>query len=97
MVRPEASLIYVNAATVLDAIQSRLRGSGISGIRLIDLRSVASPFIDPAGSRMQHELQAEFAERGIALRSAAMCAISCGPTVLVIKSAVSIALRRSAT
>ena len=68
VVRPESSLIYVNAAAVLEAIQNRLRTSEISSIRLMICDLSASPFIDLAGSRMLHELHAELAERSISLR-----------------------------
>ena len=68
VVRPEASLIYVNASAVLEAIQARLRSADISGVRLLICDVSASPFIDLAGSRMLHELHAELAGRGIALR-----------------------------
>lgn len=68
VVRPEASLIYVNAAAVLEAIQGRLRAADVSGIRMMICDLSASPFIDLAGSRMLHELHAELAVRGIALR-----------------------------
>jgi high affinity sulfate transporter 1 len=70
VVRPEASLIYVNAGAVLEAIRTRLRGKGASDIRLMVCDLSASPFIDLAGSRMLHELHAELAKRGIALRIA---------------------------
>jgi high affinity sulfate transporter 1 len=68
LVRPEASLIYVNAASVLEAIRFRLNGRDISGIRLMVCDLSASPFIDLAGSRMLQELHAELTARGIALR-----------------------------
>lgn len=68
VVRPEASLIYVNAAAVLEAIQARLRDADISDVRLMICDLSASPFIDLAGSRMLHELHAVLAGRGIALR-----------------------------
>lgn len=68
LVRPEASLIYVSAGAVLEAIRSRLNDADISGVRLMVCDLSASPFIDLAGSRMLHELQAEVAGRGIALR-----------------------------
>jgi MFS superfamily sulfate permease-like transporter len=68
VVRPEASLIYVNAAAVLEAIQNRLGGADVSGIRLMICDLSASPFIDLAGSNLLHELHAVLAERGIALR-----------------------------
>jgi high affinity sulfate transporter 1 len=67
VVRPEGSLIYVNAAAVLDAIRSRLVAE-ISDIRLLICDLSASPFIDLAGSRMLHELHSGLAARGITLR-----------------------------
>ncbi len=68
IVRPEGSLIYVNAAAVLDAIRSRLRVAEASDVRLLICDLSASPFIDLAGSRMLHDLHTELAERGVALR-----------------------------
>ena len=66
--RPEASLIYVNADAVLEAVLKQLREVGSSRIHLIVCDLSASPFIDLAGSRMLHELHGELAARGIALR-----------------------------
>ncbi len=68
VVRPEASLIYVNAGAILEAIQSRLHAADRSAIRLVVCDLSASPFIDLAGSRILHELHAELDQRGIALR-----------------------------
>ena len=68
IVRPEASLIYVNSAAVLEAIEQRLRSAGTSGIRLMVCDLSASPFIDLAGSRMLHDLHAALGRRGIMLR-----------------------------
>jgi MFS superfamily sulfate permease-like transporter len=68
VVRPEASLIYVNADAVLEAIRARLRNPDASEIRLMICDLSASPFIDLAGSHMLHELHAELAGRGIAFR-----------------------------
>jgi SulP family sulfate permease len=68
IVRPEASLIYVNSAAVLEAIKERLRSADISGIRLMICDLSASPFIDLAGSRMLHELHAALGRHGIMLR-----------------------------
>ena len=65
--RPEASLLYVNADTVLQAVLERLR-SGEFDIRMIICDLSASPFIDLAGSRMLRLLQGEVARRGISLR-----------------------------
>jgi sulfate permease, SulP family len=66
--RPEASVIYINADTVLEAVLRRLDAAGSSGVRLIVCDLSASPYLDLAGSRMLHDLYAELASRGIALR-----------------------------
>ena len=65
--RPEASLLYVNADTVLQAVLEQLRTCG-SEIRMIVCDLSASPFIDLAGSRMLRLLHGEVAGRGIILR-----------------------------
>jgi len=64
--RPEASLLYVNADAVMQAVLRHV--SGQSDIRLAVCDLSASPFIDLAGARMLHMLHGEFAARGIALR-----------------------------
>lgn len=64
--RPEASLIYVNAEAVLDAVLSRLHAA--PDIRLVVCDLSASPYLDIAGARMLHDLHKELAPRGIALR-----------------------------
>jgi sulfate permease, SulP family len=64
--RPEASLIYVNADAVLEAVLNRLAGQ--SDIRLVICDLSASPYLDLAGSRMLHDLHNELAARGAALR-----------------------------
>ena len=66
--RPEASLIYVNADAVLQAVHDRLGAAGKSGIRMVVCDLSASPYLDLAGARMLHELHGELAARGIALR-----------------------------
>ena len=66
--RPEASLIYVNADAVLEAVLQQLREVRSSQIHLIVCDLSASPFIDLAGSRMLHELHCELTARGMALR-----------------------------
>jgi MFS superfamily sulfate permease-like transporter len=65
--RPEASLIYINADFVRDAVLGRLRHAS-SPVRLAICDLSASPNIDLAGSRMLHELHAELSARGIGLR-----------------------------
>jgi sulfate permease, SulP family len=66
--RPEASLIYVNADAVLQAVRDRLAAAGMSGIHMVVCDLSASPYLDLAGARMLHELHGELADRGIALR-----------------------------
>jgi high affinity sulfate transporter 1 len=66
--RPEASLIYVNADAVLEAVLNRLREAAPSVMRLVVCDLSAAPYLDLAGSRMLHDLHAELASRGIALR-----------------------------
>ncbi len=68
--RPEASLLYVNADSILESVLERVRGAGLSDIRLVICDLSASPYIDLAGSRMLHQLHGELASRGIALRIA---------------------------
>ena len=96
--RPEASLIYVNADAVLEAVLSRLNADG-SGVRLVVCDLSASPYVDLAGSRMLHELHAELAARGVALRIIGRawggCAICCAPMASTRRSAGSIIPSRS--
>jgi len=66
--RPEASVIYVNADTVLEAVVNRLRVAATPAIRLAICDLSAAPYLDLAGSHMLHELHAELASRGINLR-----------------------------
>src|SRR3954468_9178595 len=63
--RPEASLLYINAETILAAVLSVLRTS--SEIRLVACDLSASPYIDMAGARMLHDLHDELACRRITL------------------------------
>lgn len=66
--RPEASLIYVNADAVRDAVLDRVRESGPATIRLIVCDLSAAPYLDLAGSRMLRELQIELSGQSITLR-----------------------------
>ena len=66
--RPEASLIYVNAESVLESVLNRLRAAGPSAIHLVVCDLSASPYLDLAGSRMLHDLHGELVSRGITLR-----------------------------
>ena len=62
--RPEASLLYINAEMILEAVLNALRKS--SDIRLVACDLSASPYIDLAGSRMLHDLHDELAARHVA-------------------------------
>lgn len=66
--RPEASLMYVNADSVLEAVRARLHEAGPAEIRLVVCDLSASPFVDLAGSRMLQELERELDAHGIPLR-----------------------------
>jgi anti-anti-sigma factor len=66
--RPEASLLYVNAEFVSQAVLERLTIIGKAGIRTVVCDLSASPYIDLAGSRMLRVLHSELATSGIALR-----------------------------
>ncbi|MCP1781993.1 high affinity sulfate transporter 1 [Bradyrhizobium japonicum] len=61
--RPEASLLYINAETILETVLIALRRS--PGIRLVACDLSASPYIDLAGARMLHELYDELASREV--------------------------------
>ncbi|WP_407178529.1 SulP family inorganic anion transporter [Bradyrhizobium sp. STM 3562] len=65
--RPEASLIYVNAESVLEGVLDHLR-SAPSPIRLVVCDLSASPYLDLAGARMLHNLHDGLAARGISFR-----------------------------
>ncbi len=62
--RPEASLLYINAETILEAVLNTLGRS--PDVRLVVCDLSASPYIDLAGSQMLHELHGELACRHIA-------------------------------
>jgi MFS superfamily sulfate permease-like transporter len=62
--RPEASLLYINAETVIETVLNVLQKS--SDIRLVACDLSASPTIDLAGARMLHDLHDELASRHVA-------------------------------
>jgi high affinity sulfate transporter 1 len=62
--RPEASLLYINAETILETVLNTLRKS--SDIKLVACDLSASPYIDLAGARMLHDLHDELASRHMA-------------------------------
>ena len=66
--RPEASLMYVNAGSILELALDRVRAGDASDVRLVICDLSASPYVDLGGSRMLHQLHGELAARGAALR-----------------------------
>lgn len=62
--RPEASLLYINAETILDAVLTALRKS--PDVKLVACDLSASPYIDLAGARMLLDLHDELASRHVA-------------------------------
>jgi MFS superfamily sulfate permease-like transporter len=66
--RPEASLIYVNADSVLESVLRRVGTSNQPDVSLVICDLSASPYIDLAGSRMLYDLHDALSARGISLR-----------------------------
>ncbi|KJC37695.1 SulP family inorganic anion transporter [Bradyrhizobium sp. LTSP857] len=62
--RPEASLLYINAETIQQAVLDALHRS--TDVKLVACDLSASPYIDLAGARMLHDLYDELASRHIA-------------------------------
>jgi sulfate permease, SulP family len=65
--RPEASLIYVNAESVLEWVLHRVR-SASSPVNLVVCDLSAAPYLDLAGARMLHSLHDDLTARAIAFR-----------------------------
>jgi MFS superfamily sulfate permease-like transporter len=64
--RPEASLLYINAETVLETVLAKVHAS--PNVKLVVCGLSSSPFIDLAGAKMLHDLHGELASRGIAFQ-----------------------------
>lgn len=64
--RPEASLLYINAETVMEAVLAKVDAAPNTRIVVCGLSS--SPFIDLAGAKMMHDLHSELASRNIAFQ-----------------------------
>jgi len=62
--RPEASLLYINAETILETVLQALRKS--PDVRLVACDLSASPYIDLAGARMLLDLHDQLATRQVA-------------------------------
>jgi len=65
--RPEASLLYVNAESVYEAVKASLP-KGRSTIHAVVCDLSASPYLDLAGARMLNTIHDELAARGISLQ-----------------------------
>ena len=65
--RPEASLLYVNAGSVLETVMASVLKNR-SKIRAVVCDLSASPYLDLAGARILHALHDELAAQGIALQ-----------------------------
>lgn len=65
--RPEASLLYVNAGSVLETVMASVLNDR-SKVRAVICDLSASPYLDLAGARMLRALYGELAARGIALQ-----------------------------
>ncbi|SHG02526.1 SulP family inorganic anion transporter [Bradyrhizobium erythrophlei] len=61
--RPEASLLYINAETILETVLKALRKS--SDVKLVACDLSASPYIDLAGARMLLDLHDELVSRQV--------------------------------
>ena len=66
--RPEASLLYVNAESVFQAVSKKMQQITVDQIDVVVCDLSASPYIDLAGSRMLHQLHNDLASHDIALR-----------------------------
>ncbi|ANW01187.1 SulP family inorganic anion transporter [Bradyrhizobium icense] len=64
--RPEASLLYINAETVLETVLARVHAAPDTKLVVCGLSS--SPFIDLAGAKMLHDLHGELSASGIAFQ-----------------------------
>ena len=62
--RPEASLLYINAETIIETVLNVLKKS--ADVRLVACDLSASPYIDLAGAGMLRELHDELASRHVA-------------------------------
>src|SRR5262245_35994564 len=65
--RPEASLLYVKAGSVVENVMARVQGGG-HGIRAVVCDLSASPHLDLAGARMLNALHDQLGARGIAFQ-----------------------------
>jgi SulP family sulfate permease len=71
--RPEASVLYVNADSVLESVSHHLEAEAARDIRLVVCDLSTSPHIDLAGARMLHQLHLNLARCGVQLRIIGAC------------------------
>ncbi|WNV07784.1 SulP family inorganic anion transporter [Tardiphaga sp. 709] len=64
--RPEASLLYINAETVMENVLAKVRALPDTKIVVCGLSS--SPFMDLAGVKMLHDLHGQLVSHGIAFQ-----------------------------
>jgi len=64
--RPEASLLYINAETIVETVLARVDAA--PNVKHVVCGLSSSPFIDLAGAKMLHDLHGELAARGIAFQ-----------------------------
>ena len=64
--RPEGSLLYINAETVLGTVLAKVDST--PHIRLVICGLSSSPFIDLAGAKMLSDLHGKLSSRGIAFQ-----------------------------
>jgi SulP family sulfate permease len=64
--RPEASLLYINAETVLDTVLAKVDST--PHIKLVVCGLSSSPFIDLAGAKMLSDLHGKLSSRGISFQ-----------------------------
>jgi MFS superfamily sulfate permease-like transporter len=64
--RPESSILYINAQTILEKVFVALQKSPPVKLVVCDLS--ASPFIDLAGAQMLHDIHDELASRDVMFR-----------------------------
>lgn len=65
--RPEGSLLYVNAESVLDAVLARFGAAAPAALRLVVCDLSAAPHLDLAATAMLRKLHAEVERRGARL------------------------------
>lgn len=66
--RPEASLLYVNAESVLQTVLENMSRAGTHRIEVVVCDLSSSPYIDLAGAHMLHQLHGDLSSRNITLR-----------------------------